>query len=364
MTNPPYDGRRPLVLLAVFVGTVLLQLGGLALGWWPTTLLTGLIAGVLVRGLLTGAVLTLATGGAWAFLLWWQSGGRTGAVADLLAAVISGSPDGGGWLVLVGTYLYAAVSVLAGWWLGAVARRVWPVIANLRAGRPAFGSATDDESAPNLASRPQVLVFNRIADSYDARFGAECARMHTLVLDWAATGPAPAVVLDVGCGTGMLLAEAANRWPGAQLIGVDPAERMLDRARVTVPGADLRVGVAEDLPVQASTVDVVLTTTSFGQWPDQLAGLREIRRVLRPDGRVYLAEHNKAPWFMRLVFRVPAFRDPDQTRALMAEAGLRVRRLEVVDGNVVATMAEPVEPETAEVAAVEAMPARDAAASM
>jgi ubiquinone/menaquinone biosynthesis C-methylase UbiE len=194
-----------------------------------------------------------------------------------------------------------------------------------------------------MRTHPSQIVpeFNRIAAEYDARFGDECRRMHDVVLAWAAEdGCVPSTVLDVGCGTALLLSAAARRWPAARLLGVDPAERMLDVARSAVPGADLRLAAAERLPFAAGSVDVVFSTTSFGQWTDQVAGLREVGRVLAPGGRAYVAELNRPSLLRRLLFRLPQFRDPDEMRALVADAGLRVRRIEVLLGNVVVTAIE------------------------
>jgi ubiquinone/menaquinone biosynthesis C-methylase UbiE len=68
--------------------------------------------------------------------------------------------------------------------------------------------------------------FNRWAERYDRHWAQRLFfdRIHRAVLALAgASGPAPARVLDVGCGTGRLLEQAAARWPGAELVGVDPA---------------------------------------------------------------------------------------------------------------------------------------------
>jgi SAM-dependent methyltransferase len=98
------------------------------------------------------------------------------------------------------------------------------------------------------------------------------SRVHAAVLDLAATASPPAVVLDVGCGTGRLLRAAAARWPEAQLIGVDPAQGMVDVARELTPGATFHRGLAEALPLADASVDLVTSTLSFHHWRDQAAG--------------------------------------------------------------------------------------------
>ncbi|MFI6323034.1 class I SAM-dependent methyltransferase [Nonomuraea sp. NPDC050556] len=173
--------------------------------------------------------------------------------------------------------------------------------------------------------------FNTIADAYDSRFGDDCAQLHDLVLDRAsADGVSPSTVLDVGCGTGSLLARVATDFPEATLVGLDPAAAMVAVAAERVPGAVLHVGRAEEIPVASGTIDVAFCTTSFAQWFDQRAGLREVARVLRPGGRLYLAEHLPPGWLTRLVYRVPHFRTADQLSGLLAQAALRAERMETV----------------------------------
>nr|ABI22124.1 SAM-dependent methyltransferase [Streptomyces lavendulae] len=195
-----------------------------------------------------------------------------------------------------------------------------------------------------MADPGHVDTFNRIAPRYDAKFGKDCETAHTVVLDWAAqAGLEPRSVLDVGCGTGKLLEEAGRRWPQARLYGVDPADRMVEIARGRLPGAELTVGRAERLPPADASVDLVVSTTAFGHWSDAPAGLREIRRILRPGGSVMIAEHAPPGVLLRLLLkamgRLPRLYDVDGMRTLVADAGLTPERLETVPGTFVVTHA-------------------------
>ena len=78
----------------------------------------------------------------------------------------------------------------------------------------------------------------------------------------------PASVLDVGCGTGKLLRQARIYWPEAQLIGVDPANGMIEMANRLTPNATFFTGMAEALPLQDASVDLALSTISFHHWQD------------------------------------------------------------------------------------------------
>jgi ubiquinone/menaquinone biosynthesis C-methylase UbiE len=134
----------------------------------------------------------------------------------------------------------------------------------------------------------------------------------------------PMSVLDVGCGTGKLLRRAHTYWPEAQLIGVDPANGMIEMAKRLTPNATFSTGMAEALPLQDASVELALSTSSFHHWQDQAAGLREIARVLRPGGYFILVDASFPDWLVR-VFRVKRFHSPAQLQTLFIQAGLHVQ---------------------------------------
>ena len=134
----------------------------------------------------------------------------------------------------------------------------------------------------------------------------------------------PECVLDVGCGTGRLLRRAYRYWPEAQLIGVDPAQGMIEKAKLLTPNATFFTAMAESLPLQDNSVDFALSTTSFHHWQDQAAGIREITRVLRPGGYFMLVDISLPNWLVR-VFRLKRVHSPAQMRTLFTQAGLHVQ---------------------------------------
>jgi ubiquinone/menaquinone biosynthesis C-methylase UbiE len=134
----------------------------------------------------------------------------------------------------------------------------------------------------------------------------------------------PESVLDVGCGTGRLLRRAYRYWPDAQLIGVDPAPGMIEKAKLLTPYATFFTGMAEALPLQDASVDLVLSTISFHHWQDQAAGVREIARVLRPGGYFILVDASFPDWLGK-VMRLKHFHSPTQFRTLFSQAGLHVQ---------------------------------------
>lgn len=109
--------------LGALLATALVNLGGLALGWWWVTVLTALAVAALVRGAAMVAAVVAGTLLAWGAALLWQSGGRTVDVANFVGAMAFNG-RGLGWVVLIVTFAYAVLLALAGAWLGAAGRRV------------------------------------------------------------------------------------------------------------------------------------------------------------------------------------------------------------------------------------------------
>lgn len=133
----------------------------------------------------------------------------------------------------------------------------------------------------------------------------------------------PNAVIDVGCGTGRLLRSVHERWPDADLTGIDPTPGMVEIARQLTPSARFEVSFAEALPVSDASVDVVVSTFSFHHWSDQGAGLREVARVLQPKGYFVLADAALPAWLSRFL-PWSRLRSPAQVHNLFQQAGLYV----------------------------------------
>jgi demethylmenaquinone methyltransferase/2-methoxy-6-polyprenyl-1,4-benzoquinol methylase len=144
-------------------------------------------------------------------------------------------------------------------------------------------------------------MFDRIAGVYDLMNTAMTAGMHhrwrARAADLAGVGPGSRV-LDVATGTGDLALELARRVaPGGEVVASDFAEAMLDRARAKAARAEHRAvrprfewADAMRLPYDADSFDAA--TVGFGarNFEDLGRGLAEMRRVVRPGGRVVVLE--------------------------------------------------------------------------
>lgn len=102
-------------------------------------------------------------------------------------------------------------------------------------------------------------------------------------------------VLEVGFGPGLGLQLAAARAYQGKAVGVDPSETMFkmaghrNRAQIEAGRIELHLGVVDNLPFDNATFDKAMTMNSLHLWPNPVAGLREIRRTLKPSGRIAVA---------------------------------------------------------------------------
>jgi SAM-dependent methyltransferase len=108
--------------------------------------------------------------------------------------------------------------------------------------------------------------------------------------------------LDLGCGGGRTTAVLQAR--GARVIGVDASTALIDAARALFPQVDFRVGRAEVLTFADASFDCVLVAGNSLDYIDsknaRLQALREIRRVLRPNGWCVMSHHNMGAWLFKL----------------------------------------------------------------
>ncbi len=125
-------------------------------------------------------------------------------------------------------------------------------------------------------------------------------------------------VLDLGCGTGVFTVEMANRVGANGLVhAVDIQRELLVAADKRLAGAGLSERVhlhwcgAYDLPLADDSVDVAVLIATLPQIPDRFRALAEVRRVLKPEGRLAISEEVADPSY------VP----PNVTRGWAEEAG-------------------------------------------
>ncbi len=104
-------------------------------------------------------------------------------------------------------------------------------------------------------------------------------------------GSAEGRVLEIGMGSGLNLPFYSNR--AKEILGLEPhatLRKLAGHSDVTLLAAS-----AEQIPLDAASVDSIVTTWTLCSIPDVATALSEMRRVLRPDGRLLFVEHGLAP---------------------------------------------------------------------
>ncbi len=146
-------------------------------------------------------------------------------------------------------------------------------------------------------------------------------------------------VLEVGVGSGLNIPLYSV---GATVVGLDPSPRLLSMARQVMRTGTASIGLVEGsgeaVPLQARSVDTVVTTWTLCSIPDVAAALREMRRVLKPSGHLLFVEHGRSPdeevrwWQDRLT---PAWKRiaggchlNRPIRELVEDAGFEIERIE------------------------------------
>jgi ubiquinone/menaquinone biosynthesis C-methylase UbiE len=104
-------------------------------------------------------------------------------------------------------------------------------------------------------------------------------------------------VLEIGIGSGLNLPFYSRNVE--RLFGVDPSAKLLSMLRRNLrpdtPSLELIEGSAEAIPLESTSVDTVVTTWTLCSIPDAGRALREMRRIIRPTGRLLFVEHGRAP---------------------------------------------------------------------
>jgi ubiquinone/menaquinone biosynthesis C-methylase UbiE len=131
--------------------------------------------------------------------------------------------------------------------------------------------------------------FNRLAPRYEQHYYGTHGRLQYQRVIEVVQAWKFASVLDVGCGTGGLLASLKR--PRLKLAGVDLSPGMIAEAKKRLgKTADLRVADSARLPWKARTFDLVITTDSIHHWTEPTEAFTEIRRVLTKGGHVVIAD--------------------------------------------------------------------------
>src|SRR5262249_31644113 len=160
--------------------------------------------------------------------------------------------------------------------------RGYPVIWAAKPGANMSQSQFDLEAFRNFERN----THDKLAESYYDAFSAVTNSAIEPLLKAAHVGNGTRL-LDVPTGPGTLAAQAAER--GARVIGIDIAAAMIALAHTLHPHLDFREGSAEELPLDSSSFDAVISGFGVGHFSRPERVLAEFARVLVPKGRVALS---------------------------------------------------------------------------
>ncbi|WP_280473172.1 class I SAM-dependent methyltransferase [Nocardia asiatica] len=140
-------------------------------------------------------------------------------------------------------------------------------------------------------------------------------------------------ILEIGFGPGVAIAEFARRATEGHVFGVDHSRAMVRHAarRNSVAMRAGRVHLTnasvEQLPSFGDPLDAILAVNSVGFWPDPVERLRELRRLLRPAGRIALVSQPRCPG----ATRDTTVRAAQELQDMLIDAGFAHLRVETLD---------------------------------
>ena len=170
-------------------------------------------------------------------------------------------------------------------------------------GTPLTPYNTSDSKKEQVAT-----MFNNVAGTYDFLnhfFSLGIDKLWRRKLVKLIGKSNPKLILDVATGTADL-AIAESKLNPEKIIGVDISEKMLEVGREKIkkyPCIELQLGDSENLQFEKDTFDAVSISFGVRNFENVIAGLTEMRRVLKPEGKIFILEFSKPKnWFIQKIY--------------------------------------------------------------
>ena len=171
---------------------------------------------------------------------------------------------------------------------------------------------------------PGAETFRASADAYDHWVGRYGRSLAEAFIEFAGVQPG-ARALDIGCGPGALTAALAERVGVDNIWAVDPSGPFVEACRSRLPGVEVAVAAAEELPFADGAFDIVLSQLVVNFMDDAEAGVREMTRVTRPGGIVASCVWDYAGEMTLMRAFWDAAREVEPERAALADEGAVMR---------------------------------------
>ena len=118
----------------------------------------------------------------------------------------------------------------------------------------------------------------------------------------------PATFLDLGCGTGWAVRHVATLLgEQGRFVGIDISKGMIEKARSNstgVPNVEFYEASADKLPLDNDLFDAVICSNSFHHYLQPVEALKEVKRVLKPNGRVHILDITADDFFIRQINQI------------------------------------------------------------
>ena len=183
---------------------------------------------------------------------------------------------------------------------------------------------------PNNKKQRNKNIFNKVADIYDfAPFQWWMSRFYSPIFSEVELKK-DKKLLDVSCGTGNMLKEMSETFD-AELYGIDLSEEMIKHAQNKLTNVNLQVADVSSLPFEDNFFDYVTTTEAFHHYYDQNKALSEMKRVVKPRGKVIIVD---IEFFFKSVHRLFEKLEPgcvkvnsrQEMKDLFKQTGLEVEK--------------------------------------
>jgi ubiquinone/menaquinone biosynthesis C-methylase UbiE len=145
----------------------------------------------------------------------------------------------------------------------------------------------------------------------------------------------PSTFLDLGCGTGWAVRYTANLLEGkGYFVGIDISKGMIEKAKsnsIGLPNMEFYQASADDLPFDSDTFDTIICSNSFHHYSQPIQTLQEVKRVLKPSGKIHILDITADDFFIRWIDRRVSKREKEHVKfygtkeyaCMFTQAGLK-----------------------------------------